>query len=92
MINEMEVRHLRWRIGALLFASTVINYIDRQSLSVIAPFLKSDYRWSNEQFALVIIAFRLAYALGQAVSGRLVDHMGTRDTYRPHRKISAFRI
>jgi ACS family hexuronate transporter-like MFS transporter len=65
-------------MAALLFASTTINYIDRQSLSVIAPFLKSDYRWSNEQFALVIIAFRLAYALGQALSGRFVDRVGTR--------------
>jgi ACS family hexuronate transporter-like MFS transporter len=71
--------NLRWRIGALLFASTVINYIDRQSLSVLAPYLKTDYRWSNEQFALVIIAFRAAYAIGQAVSGRVLDAIGTRN-------------
>ncbi len=70
---------LRWRIGALLFASTVINYIDRQSLSVLAPYLKADYRWSNEQFALVIIAFRAAYAIGQAISGRVIDAVGTRN-------------
>lgn len=70
---------LRWRIGALLFASTVINYIDRQSLSVLAPYLKADYRWSNEQFALVIIAFRAAYAIGQAISGRVLDAVGTRN-------------
>jgi ACS family hexuronate transporter-like MFS transporter len=70
---------LRWRIGALLFASTVINYIDRQSLSVLAPFLKEDYQWSNEQFALVIIAFRAAYAIGQAISGPVLDRIGTRN-------------
>jgi MFS transporter, ACS family, hexuronate transporter len=70
---------LRWRIGALLFASTVINYIDRQSLSVLAPYLKADYRWTNEQFALVIIAFRAAYAIGQAISGRVIDAVGTRN-------------
>lgn len=70
---------LRWRIGLLLFASTVINYIDRQSLSVLAPFLKADYQWSNEQFALVIIAFRAAYAIGQAISGRVLDRIGTRN-------------
>lgn len=70
---------LRWRIGVLLFASTVINYIDRQSLSVLAPFLKVDYQWSNEQFALVIIAFRAAYAIGQAISGRVLDKIGTRN-------------
>jgi ACS family hexuronate transporter-like MFS transporter len=70
---------LRWRIGALLFASTVINYIDRQSLSVLAPFLKADYQWSNEQFALVIIGFRAAYAIGQAISGPVLDRIGTRN-------------
>ena len=69
----------RWRIGALLFASTVINYIDRQSLSVLGPYLKTDYHWSNTQFALVIIAFRAAYALGQASVGRVIDRMGTRN-------------
>lgn len=72
------IRHLRWWIGGLLFASTVINYLDRQTLSVLAPFLKEDYHWNNEQFALIVIAFRLAYALGQLVSGRLIDHLGTR--------------
>lgn len=70
---------IRWRIGLLLFASTTINYIDRQSLSVLAPYLKADYHWTNEQFALVIIAFRAAYSIGQAVSGRVLDAIGTRN-------------
>ncbi len=70
--------NLRWWIGGLLFASTVINYIDRQTLSVLAPFLKEEYEWSNEQFALVVIAFRVAYSVGQTVSGRIIDRIGTR--------------
>jgi ACS family hexuronate transporter-like MFS transporter len=70
---------LRWRIGAILFLSTTINYIDRQSLSALAPFLKADYQWTNEQFALVIIAFRAAYAIGQALSGPVLDKVGTRN-------------
>ena len=37
------IRHLRWYIGGLLFLSTVINYIDRQTLSVLAPYLKVEY-------------------------------------------------
>lgn len=69
---------VRWCIGALLFASTVINYLDRQTLSVLAPYLKTDFRWSNSDFALVVISFRLAYALGQTVSGRLIDRVGVR--------------
>jgi ACS family hexuronate transporter-like MFS transporter len=71
-------QHYRWWIGALLLGSTIINYIDRQTLSVLAPVLKAEYRWSNQDFALVVIAFRLAYAIMQAVSGRIVDRLGTR--------------
>ena len=69
----------RWRIGTLLFASTVINYIDRQSLSVLGPVLKNDYYWTNQQFALVVIAFRAAYTLGQGSVGRVIDRLGTRN-------------
>lgn len=72
------IRHLRWYIGGLLFLSTVINYIDRQTLSVLAPVLKEEFRWTNSDFALVVIAFRVAYALGQTASGRWLDRVGTR--------------
>jgi MFS transporter, ACS family, aldohexuronate transporter len=72
------IRHLRWYIGGLLFLSTVINYIDRQTLSVLGPYLKTEYRWTNSDFALVLIAFRLAYAIGQTIAGRTIDRLGTR--------------
>jgi ACS family hexuronate transporter-like MFS transporter len=68
----------RWAIGGLLFASTVINYVDRQTLNVLGPLLKIQFHWSNQDFALIIIAFRVAYAVMQTVSGRLVDRLGTR--------------
>jgi ACS family hexuronate transporter-like MFS transporter len=69
---------LRWSIAALLFASTTINYIDRQTLSVIAPYLKRDFAWSNSDFALLVIAFRAAYTIFQPVSGRILDRLGTK--------------
>jgi ACS family hexuronate transporter-like MFS transporter len=69
---------IRWWIAGLLFASTTINYIDRQTLSVLAPYLKRDYGWSNSDFALIVIAFRAAYTIFQLVSGRLLDRLGTR--------------
>jgi ACS family hexuronate transporter-like MFS transporter len=72
------VRHLRWYIGALLFLSTVINYIDRQTLSVLAPHLKTEFGWTNADFAWLVIAFRIAYGGGQMFSGRLLDRVGTR--------------
>jgi len=69
----------RWGIGALLFASTVINYIDRQTLSVLGPHLKTEFTWSNRDFAWILIAFRIAYAVMQTVSGRVIDRLGTRN-------------
>jgi ACS family hexuronate transporter-like MFS transporter len=69
---------LRWYIGGLLFLSTVINYVDRQTLSVLAPYLKKEYTWTNTDFSLIIIAFRLAYSIGQTVAGKWLDRVGTR--------------
>jgi MFS transporter, ACS family, hexuronate transporter len=57
------VPKLRWWIGGLLYASTVINYIDRQTLNVLAPFLKAEYDWTNSDFALIVIAFRASYGV-----------------------------
>jgi MFS transporter, ACS family, hexuronate transporter len=69
---------LRWWIGGILFASTVINYIDRQTLSILAPYLKQDYHWTNVDYANIAISFRVAYSLGQTLCGRLMDRVGTR--------------
>ena len=78
MMVFILIRNLRWWIGGLLFASTVINYIDRQTLSVLAPALKDQYHWTNTDFATVLIAFRVAYTAMQWVSGRILDRLGTR--------------
>src|SRR5215471_6637549 len=72
------IRNLRWWIGGLLFASTVINYIDRQTLSFLAPYLKQDYHWTNTDYANLVIIFRIAYSLGQTICGRAIDRIGTR--------------
>ncbi|SPF46599.1 Major facilitator superfamily (MFS) transporter [Candidatus Sulfotelmatobacter kueseliae] len=69
---------LRWWIGAILFASTVINYIDRQTLSLLAPYLKIQYHWTNSDYAGIVIAFRISYSIGQTVFGRVMDRIGTR--------------
>ena len=69
---------LRWWIAALLFSSTTINYIDRQTLSALGPHLKTQFHWTNSDFAVIVIAFRIAYAIGQTSAGRLLDWLGTR--------------
>jgi MFS transporter, ACS family, aldohexuronate transporter len=73
-----HIPNLRWWIGGLLFASTVINYIDRQTLALLAPYLKQDYHWTNTDYANLLISFRIAYSIGQSACGRLIDRVGTR--------------
>ena len=72
------VSNLRWWIASVLFLSTIINYLDRQTLSLLAPFLKVQYHWTNTDYAYIVIAFRVAYAIGQTSFGRLMDKIGTR--------------
>ena len=77
-IVRRPIPSLRWWIGGLLFASTVINYLDRQTLSLLAPYLKLQYHWTNSDYANIAIAFRVAYSIGQTGFGRLMDRIGTR--------------
>jgi ACS family hexuronate transporter-like MFS transporter len=69
---------LRWWIGGILFASTAINYVDRQTLSLLAPYLKHDFHWTNTDYAAIVVAFRVAYSIGQTLCGRLMDRVGTK--------------
>src|SRR6476469_11071692 len=77
-VARKPISNLRWWIGGLLFASTVINYIDRQTLSVLGPYLKNQYQWNNQHFATIVIAFCVAYSIGKTVARRLIDRIGTR--------------
>ena len=47
-------------------------------LCLLAPYLKKQYEWNNQNFATVVIAFRIAYSIGQTVAGRFIDRVGTR--------------
>ena len=76
--SSRVIPSLRWWIVGLLFASTVINYIDRQTLSVLSPYLKLQFGWTNSDYANIVIAFRVAYAIGQTAFGRVMDRLGTR--------------
>lgn len=74
----MKIPKLRWWIAALLFAATVINYIDRQTLSVIAPVLTKELHISPIEYSQILQAFLIAYTVMYLGSGFLVDRWGTR--------------
>lgn len=76
-----RVGNYRWMIVALLFAATVINYIDRQMLGVLKPLLQSDLGWSERDYANVVFWFQTAYAIGYIGFGRIVDLIGARLGY-----------
>ena len=59
----MKLRNLRWWIAALIFASTVINYIDRQALSVVAPVLTRDLGISQIEYGSILQWFLVAYTV-----------------------------
>jgi ACS family hexuronate transporter-like MFS transporter len=75
------VGRYRWRICALLFFATTINYVDRQVLGVLAPELQRVIGWNEIQYSNIINAFQAAYALGLLVAGRFIDRVGTRVGY-----------
>ncbi len=73
-----RVRGLRWWIVSLIFLATLINYIDRLTISVLAPVITRDLGLSNTEFGGVVTWFLLAYTISQSVSGKLYDRVGTR--------------
>ncbi len=74
----MTYRHLRWILLGLLFLATLLNYIDRQTLSVLGPTLREELRLSESDYANVITAFLLPYTVMYTLSGRLIDRVGVR--------------
>ncbi len=66
---------------SLAFLATVINYLDRQTLSVAAPVLREQFHMSNQDYSHVVFAFLLAYTIGNGFSGTVIDRLGTRAGY-----------
>jgi len=68
----------RWVILALLFTITVINFIDRQTLSVLAPVIRNIFHLSNQQYGRIVAAFQFGMMSGEFPMGSLMDRWGTR--------------
>lgn len=74
MMNEKR----RWIICGLLFAATMINYMDRQAIALLKPLLAEQFKWSQIDYANIVFAFQLAYAVGYLLAGRLIDRLGVK--------------
>jgi len=69
---------LRWLMIGMIFLLTVVNYIDRMTLSVLAPTIMEQFDMTNVAYSRVVFMFLLAYTISQTVSGKVLDRVGTR--------------
>ena len=74
----MKVHGLRWLVISLVFLATVINYVDRQTVSVLKTAISQDLGLSNADYAAIQNCFLVLYGVSQMLSGRLYDAIGTR--------------
>jgi ACS family hexuronate transporter-like MFS transporter len=72
------VHGLRWWIAALIFFATLINFIDRLTISILAPVITTQLHLTNFQFARLTTWFLVAYTISQGVSGKVYDRIGPR--------------
>ncbi|MGV3459782.1 MAG: MFS transporter [Flavobacterium sp.] len=77
----MKIKGLRWWIISLIGLATIINYIDRSALSIMWPAMGKDLGMDDSDYALILNLFMIAYAVGQSVSGKMFDKIGTRMGY-----------
>ncbi|PYR77405.1 MAG: MFS transporter [Acidobacteria bacterium] len=73
-----DVGSIRWVICSLLFLATTINYVDRQVIGLLKPTLQQQFGWTEVDYADIVFAFQLAYAIGLVLAGRVIDRIGTK--------------
>lgn len=76
-----RIGKVRWTICALLFAATTLNYVDRMVLGLLKPTIQHNIGMTELDYAYVVDAFQVAYAVGMLIMGRLIDRVGTRIGY-----------
>ncbi len=74
----MKIKGLRWWIIGLVCLATIINYIDRSALAIMWPDISKDLDMTKNDYALILNVFLVAYAIGQSISGKMFDKIGTK--------------
>jgi len=76
-----KIGHYRYRILALVFMATTINYFDRSIVGVMAPTLQNLFDWTNKDYAAIMVSFKIAYGIGLMFMGGVIDRLGTKLGY-----------
>ena len=71
----------RYRILALVFMATTINYFDRSIVGVMAPTLQKLFEWTNKDYAAIMVSIKIAYGIGLLFMGGIIDRLGTKTGY-----------
>jgi MFS transporter, ACS family, hexuronate transporter len=79
--SKMPIGTYRYRILALVFMATTINYFDRSIVGVLAPVLQKLFSWSNKDYAAIMVSFKIAYGVGLLFMGGVIDRLGTKTGY-----------
>ncbi|HVT91099.1 MAG TPA: MFS transporter [Tepidisphaeraceae bacterium] len=80
--DQTKIGNYRWKICALLFFATTINYMDRSVLGVLGPTLQYKiFNWTDQQYAWINMWFKIAYAIGMLSMGAIIDRFGTKIGY-----------
>jgi ACS family hexuronate transporter-like MFS transporter len=76
-MSKAPIKNLRWYVAVMLCSATTLNYLDRQTLSVLAQTIQREVGLSTVQYSYITTSFLISYTVMYAVSGRLIDVLGT---------------
>lgn len=79
--QKVKIGNYRYRILALVFMATTINYFDRSLIGVMAPTLQKLFEWTNKDYANIMVSFKIAYGIGLFFMGGIIDKLGTKLGY-----------
>ena len=77
----MKKTNVRWTVVTLIFFATTVNYIDRQVIGLLKPYIQDDLGWTEADYGYIVTAFQVAYGIGMLVCGRMLDRLGSKLGY-----------
>lgn len=80
--SDTRMTNFRWIVCGLLFIALVINYLDRQVLSLTwKNFIAPEFGWNDADYGLITGVFSIVYAVSMLFAGKFVDFIGTKKGY-----------
>jgi ACS family hexuronate transporter-like MFS transporter len=69
---------IRWKMATMLCFASALNYIDRNTLAILAPSIQKELHWTDVDYANITALFVFSYTIMYAISGRIIDRIGTK--------------